>query len=505
MPKNNRLGTARFIALIVSSLALLAVFQAFWLHKVWEEQKEAYRQEADNVFQRTVITLQDSLTRRAMRRNGVSPDSLDFPVPPIMMGALPRSMQIRPKTRAFFKSDSASFQFESGKKSSASEVQIFISTVKDTEEGPGPIPEIDRIVRRVHYDQKPGDKEQFVFKLEQDSLDENELRTHFTERLTAAGLPARFELVRMDDRELPDSTLFGTLPAHAGLLTHTAYLATFPDYKTYIFQKTLPYGLFSLLLFGITATAFWVIWKNLRRQQRLAKLKNDFIANITHELKTPITTVGVALEALSDFDARRDPVRSREYLDISKLELERLSLLVDKVLRLSMFEQQEPRMRMENLNLADVVEPVLGALRLQAERRGAQILFQAAAGQDFTVRGDRMHLSSVVFNLLDNALKYAPGQPRVEVGLQASAGWARLHVRDNGPGIPAAYQDKVFEKFFRVPARGSTHDVKGHGLGLSYAQEVARLHGGHMELESVEGQGSTFTLVLPLAAPSQAA
>ncbi|HNE28872.1 MAG: HAMP domain-containing sensor histidine kinase [Saprospiraceae bacterium] len=500
MQNKNRPGAARFVGLIVSSLALLAVFQAFWLHKVWDEQKEAYRQEADNVFQRTVMVLQDSLTRRAMRRSGVSPDSCRFPMPPILFGSVPRNMQLPPKTRAFVRSDTASFRFESDKKSASSQVQIYISTVKENPDAaPGPLPGLDRIISHVDGSAEMGAEDHFVFKLEQDSLDENELRSSYAERLQAAGLPVRFELIRMDDREPPDSTIFGTLPAHTGLLTHTAYLAAFPDYKGYIFQKTLPYGLFSLLLFGITATAFGAIWKSLRRQQRLAKLKNDFIANITHELKTPITTVGVALEALSDFDARRDPVRSREYLDISKLELERLSLLVDKVLRLSMFEQQEPRMRMENLNLADVLRPVLGALRLQAERRGARIEFLQAEGQDFTVRGDRMHLSSVVFNLLDNALKYTPGQPQVRVGLLSSGGQVRLSVRDNGPGIPAAFRDKVFEKFFRVPAQGSTHDVKGHGLGLSYAQEVARLHGGHIELAPAEEQGCTFTLVLPAA------
>ncbi len=489
-----------FIWLIVSSLALLAVFQIVWLRKVWTEQREALRQEADNVFQRTVIDLQDSLTRRAMRRNGISPDSFKMRLPPpIPPEGFRRMMRQEEKVKTVVKRDSSIVHIRNIDTTQDQQVQIFITTTADFE-GPRSemLPGMDRLLLNWSG-RAEGSKERFIFRVEKDTLDEAELRVQYTEGLRNAELPLDFQLLRFDEFQTIDSSLLATQPARAGLLTHQAYAAVFPDYQGFVFRKTLPYGLFSFLLFGVTAAAFGAIWSSLRRQQRLTKLKNDFIANITHELKTPITTVGVALEALSDFDARRDPERTREYLDISKLELERLSLLVDKVLRLSMFEQHEPRMRFETLDLADTVRQVLGALRLQAERLRAEIHFSPPPGAVFLVNGDRMHLSSVVFNLLDNALKYTRGVPVIHVVLEKNDTQVRLSIRDNGPGIAGEYQSRIFEKFFRVPAAANTHDVKGHGLGLSYAAQVARLHGGKIEVESVENDGSMFTLELPLA------
>ncbi|MCC7507174.1 MAG: HAMP domain-containing histidine kinase [Saprospiraceae bacterium] len=492
------LSNTRFIWLIAVSLLLLAAFQVFWLRKVWDEQKEAFIQEADNIFQRTVIALQDSLTHRAIRRNGISPDTFFMPLPPPMLEVSGlRTMRLREKKRTIMTRDSSSVELKLKKQDRSDQVQIFVSTL-ESNDGPPNMPGLDRIMANWENKRDENGK-RFVFKVEQDTMDENELRFHYTDRLQKAGLPADFQLLKFEDFGYPDSGLLATEPMHAGLLTHRSYAACFPDYQPYILKKTLPFGFFSLLLFGITAAAFWVIWKSLRRQQRLTKLKNDFIANITHELKTPITTVSVALEALSDFDARRDPVRTREYLDISKLELERLSLLVDKVLRLSMFEQQEPRLRMETLSLAEVVQQVLGALRLQAERRGAVIDLDFDPALDYAVKSDRLHLSSVVFNLLDNALKYTKGEAHVRVALRKEGDLVSLSVQDNGPGIPSDYRDKIFEKFFRLPTAGDTHDVKGHGLGLSYARQVARLHGGDITLSSTEHEGSTFVLSLPAA------
>jgi two-component system phosphate regulon sensor histidine kinase PhoR len=230
------------------------------------------------------------------------------------------------------------------------------------------------------------------------------------------------------------------------------------------------------------------------RQQRLAEIKNDFISNITHELKTPIATVGVAIEALKNFNAIDDPQRTREYLDISSNELQRLSLLVDKVLKLSMFEKKEIELKYETADLKDIVNEVVSSMRLQIEKYGADV---SVTSEDNTVlEGDRLHLLSVVFNLLDNALKYGKDEPVIRIELKEKETNVELNVIDNGIGIPSNYKDKIFEKFFRVPV-GNTHNAKGYGLGLSYAAHVIKKHNGIISVDSQPGVGSTFTIVLP--------
>ncbi|MBL7752414.1 MAG: HAMP domain-containing histidine kinase, partial [Chitinophagaceae bacterium] len=224
-------------------------------------------------------------------------------------------------------------------------------------------------------------------------------------------------------------------------------------------------------------------------------MKNDFISNVTHELKTPIATVGVAIEALKNFNAINDPARTKEYLDISQNELNRLSLLVDKVLKLSMFENKEMDLRKESFDLKQVTEEVVSSFRLQFEKfhASAEILTE---GSDFTLLADKMHITSLLYNLVDNALKYSPEAPEIKVILADKGAMIQIAVSDKGVGIPPEYRQKVFEKFFRVPA-GDTHNVKGYGLGLSYAAEVVAKHGGTVEVNSETGKGTTFIINLP--------
>jgi two-component system phosphate regulon sensor histidine kinase PhoR len=252
--------------------------------------------------------------------------------------------------------------------------------------------------------------------------------------------------------------------------------------------------LFSIFLLGITILSFVLLYRNMLKQQRLAALKNDFISNITHELKTPIATVGVAIEALKNFNAMDDPRRTREYLDISGNELQRLSLLVDKVLRLSMFEKKEIDLRYEALNLRDLVQEVAASLKLQLEKQGARL--QIIQEGDLSIEADRLHLISVIFNLMDNALKYGGEHPDIRIHLSSTDTEVIMQVSDGGIGIPPEYQEKIFEKFFRVP-HGDTHNAKGYGLGLSYAAQVVRKHHGNIQVNSTAGKGANFIITLP--------
>jgi len=254
---------------------------------------------------------------------------------------------------------------------------------------------------------------------------------------------------------------------------------------------------FSLVMIGITIAAFLFLYRSLKTQHKLAALKNDFISNITHELKTPIATVGVAIEALRNFNAIKDPERTREYLDISANELQRLGLLVDKVLRLSMFEEDKMELRKEPVDLKRLASEVLKSMKLQLEKAGANIELDAADDM-YTVQADKMHMLSVLYNLVDNAIKYSNENPVVKLTLTNDHHWIKLTVEDNGMGIPAEFKHKVFDKFFRVP-HGNTHDIKGYGLGLSYVSEVVKKHGGTIEVHAASPAGTTFVVTLPSA------
>jgi two-component system phosphate regulon sensor histidine kinase PhoR len=264
----------------------------------------------------------------------------------------------------------------------------------------------------------------------------------------------------------------------------------------YLIKKMASPILFSLFLVGVTVVSFLLLYRNLQRQKRLTEIKNEFISNITHELKTPIATVGVAIEALRNFNAINDPQRTKEYLDISQNELLRLSLLVDKVLKLSMFENKEIELKYELVDLKSVVDEVVSSMKLQIEKNHATVSTNVEG--DTRLRGDRLHLLSVVFNLLDNALKYGNDNTAIKFELKEKENEIEMSVADNGTGIAPEYQDKVFEKFFRVPL-GNTHNTKGYGLGLSYVSHVIQRHKGKIKVESRPGLGSKFIITLPKA------
>jgi two-component system phosphate regulon sensor histidine kinase PhoR len=262
----------------------------------------------------------------------------------------------------------------------------------------------------------------------------------------------------------------------------------------YLLKKIISPILFSLFLVGVTILSFILLYRNLIKQRRLTEIKNEFISNITHELKTPIATVGVAIEALRNFNAINDPQRTKEYLDISQNELQRLSLLVDKVLKLSMFEKKEIELKYEPLDLKDVVNEVVSSMRLQIEKHHATVSVNQEG--DTNMQADKLHLLSVVYNLLDNALKYGNGNIAVKIEIKETGDNVELTVADNGIGISPEYKDKVFEKFFRIPA-GNTHNTKGYGLGLSYVAHVIQKHKGKIEIESQPGIGTKFIISLP--------
>lgn len=304
----------------------------------------------------------------------------------------------------------------------------------------------------------------------------------------------QFELFQLS-QSLPDKSLMLS-EIHTDIWTGETYQLSLLNHHSIVLKKISLHFFFALLLLLFISTAFAMIYRAWLQQQRLTEIKNDFISNITHELKTPITTVGVAIEALHSFDALKNPERTLEYLDISKHELDRLSILVDKILKMSLFEEGEPDLKIETLDLKSLIENVLASLRLVFEKYNAQVKL-TVTGINHTIQADRVHLTNVIYNLIDNALKYSTSKPNIKVELNQSEQQLQMVVADSGIGIPKDYKDKVFEKFFRVP-KGNAHNVKGYGLGLAYVNSVIQKHQGTIQVESKEGKGSRFVISLPV-------
>jgi len=356
-------------------------------------------------------------------------------------------------------------------------------TLNDGQKGPadGSRGTLSLFLQQVSSDSCAGDSSEALYRL-------------LERRVADPSFQTPFRLVRLQ----PGDSLRG-LSSRPYFDTHSGerYVIHFTHPRPLLLRQMWPEISFALLLLAMVSAAFGAIYRSLRQQQRLTQIKNDFISNMTHELKTPITTVRVALEALQRFDGLADPQRSREYLDISSQELDRLTLLVDRVLKMSLFEREKMELRPEPLDLYALSSSIVATMQLQFQKYAATVHFESE-GEGFQVQADRLHLSSVVFNLLDNALKYTPKQPQITVSLRRKGQQVHLSVQDNGVGIPQPYQEKVFEKFFRVP-QGERHDVKGHGLGLSYVAEVLHQHGGTVTLDSEPGHGTTVHLILPAA------
>ncbi len=326
----------------------------------------------------------------------------------------------------------------------------------------------------------------------QDSLRITEIDSAYQKKLQQEKLNIPFTITRMDTATDHDEPSFNEVTV--GLAHPVTYQMQLGNSFSYLIKQILQPILFSILLLGITILSFVLLYRSLLRQRKLAELKNEFISNITHELKTPIATVGVAIEALRNFNAIDNPQRTREYLDISQNELQRLGLLVDKVLKLSMFEKKEVELKYEVMNLEEVVNEVVSSLKLQLEKNHARITVSSEG--DVSMQGDRLHLLSVVFNLVDNAIKYSKGEPSIHIDLKEREKDVLMNVTDNGIGIPNEYKDKLFDKFFRVP-HGDTHNAKGYGLGLSYVAQVVRKHNGTIAVESRPGIGTKFSITLP--------
>jgi len=269
----------------------------------------------------------------------------------------------------------------------------------------------------------------------------------------------------------------------------------FPDRQTYLWAQILPLVSAEVVFMLVIIACFGYTLLTITRQRRFARRLVDFINNMTHEFKTPISTVALAAEAIARPEVLGDRDRVLQFNGMIRSEIGRMRSQTEKILQMASIEEGDLALDRVPVNLHEVVRSAVNALALQVEQQGGRLQCELAA-RDVVVEADRVHLAGVVTNLLDNAVKYSGGSPDIRVATRDTEDGVELVIADRGIGMSGEHAKQAFEKYFRVPT-GNRHDVKGFGLGLSYVKLMVEAHGGRVRLESATGKGTTVTVVWP--------
>lgn len=485
------------LVLIASSIILLLALQAFWLTNSYEKAYFDLRREANSMFRTTVMALRDSMLVKSFEK---------LPSDSVWKEAFRFSHKVDSDT-----ANKSKIRYQQN----SSQIQIYISSDQKRDS-------LQTFLRplttRIQEGKISGGN--FVLRLGPDSLSSDSIRHYYRKSLAQAEIDVPFEVKHSSFIPTPIQLGKGNktmlkppveesldVQVEARVFSNSLYsdwvrfdpvhlyAVVLSDFRPLLLKAIAPQILFSLFLTLLTTAAFVIMYRSIRTQQRLMELKNDFISNITHELKTPVTTVGVAIEALKNFKGLNNPELTTEYLDIAQNELNRLNILTDKILKTAIFENKGVDFNPEPVDIEKLVEQVLSSMRLVFEKEGAHVHFEKE-GQDFQLMGGPVHLTSVIYNLLDNALKYSPVDPTIIIKLKSEGNKITLSIKDHGIGIAPEHRKRVFEKFFRVPT-GDVHNIKGYGLGLSYVESVVKGHQGTIDVESEAGKGSNFIITLP--------
>ncbi len=290
--------------------------------------------------------------------------------------------------------------------------------------------------------------------------------------------------------------------SHAGqifpndIYTTPEYLLIyFPHEKQFLLTELWGMIVVSMLLIIIIVYSFAYTITTIFRQKKISEMKNDFINNMTHEFKTPISTISLACEALTDKNILKSEELSENYINIIIEENKRLGGMAEKILQTAVLDKGEFKMKKENINLHDVISDVVKNIKIQVEIKDGVIIRNLGAKHP-VIAGDKVHLTNLIYNLLDNANKYSPRRPVIKVNTENSSNGIILIIEDNGIGISKAEQKKIFEKLYRVPT-GNIHEVRGFGLGLNYVKAIVMEHKGKISLESEINKGSKFKVFLP--------
>ena len=269
----------------------------------------------------------------------------------------------------------------------------------------------------------------------------------------------------------------------------------FPKQYGYLLKATgftiIPTIILTALLIGIFAYTIMIIF----RQKKLSMIKNDFINNMTHELKTPISTISLASQMLEDGTISNTPKTIEHISRVINQESKRLSFQVEKVLQMAVFNEGRLKFRFKEFDVNEMIRTVTGNFELRVKNKNGTLETEITAEHP-EIKGDEVHITNVIFNLLDNAVKYSKENPEIKVKTENKKDFVVISVQDKGIGIPKEHLNQIFDRFYRVPT-GNVHNVKGFGLGLSYVKKIVDSHNGDIKVESAVNKGTKFSILFP--------
>ena len=269
----------------------------------------------------------------------------------------------------------------------------------------------------------------------------------------------------------------------------------FPDKKQYIMAEMGSMFITSVMLILIVLVMFWRTVLSLLKEKRISEHTTEFLNNMTHEFKTPLTNIALAGKMIIRKPAIKQEDKIKHYSGIILEENEKLRLQVEHMLSMTALERGEIPLHKSELDFHDLIEESLKCIGIQIENREGHVKMTLNADKHF-INGDKIHLTNAICNLVDNAVKYANKNPVLIIQTSNIDQQLIITITDNGIGIEKEYQKQVFDKFFRIPT-GDVHNVKGFGLGLAYTKKIIEMHKGSIELQSEKGKGTTFTITLP--------
>jgi two-component system phosphate regulon sensor histidine kinase PhoR len=357
---------------------------------------------------------------------------------------------------------------------------------------------VERVVKRMLVEE-----EQVL-----DKLSGGQIEAIISEKLVERGVEMPFEYAVYEEGKQPvfhseqfnefeDCRYFRTSLFPGSVYNQRTFVSVyFPGERLHLRKSMGVMGGSSLLITLFIITMFSLALYIIFKQKRLSEMKNDFVNNMTHELKTPISTISLASQMLND---RSIPDAQKNLGQISRIiqaESKQLGYQVERVLQMAIFDHGQLKLKREEVDIHDLIENVAQNFLLQMDKRGGKLEFLPEAEQA-EVKGDPMHLTNVISNLLENAMKYTGRTPVITISTSNEDGMVIICVTDNGIGISKENQKRIFDKFYRVPT-GNVHNVKGFGLGLSYVKLIVEQHGGKIHLKSELNKGSHFNIHLPL-------
>lgn len=334
-----------------------------------------------------------------------------------------------------------------------------------------------------------------------------EIQKLLSEKLKEEGIDIDFEFaifsndlatrVRSDNFENYDTSAFSVFMFYNENNQSTyKLLVSFPDDKKFILSSNMGMILLSVIFTSIIILAYGSALHQLVKQRKISEIKTDFINNMTHEFKTPIATINLALDAIRNPKVIDDKEKVVRYLTMIKEENKRMHAQVENVLRISKLEKNELNISKDRLNMHDLIEDAITHVELIVEDRQGYIKTFLDAPKA-SVLANESHFTNVIVNILDNAIKYSPEAPKIEVYTENVGNNILLKIKDHGSGMSKAAAKRVFEKFYREHT-GNIHNVRGHGLGLAYVKRIVEDHQGHVSVESEKDKGSTFIIKLPI-------